>query len=61
MDSGSFDFHNNHKRIMSTKVIVGVVTGALTLVGVIGLVAAMVIYTRRGKKNYEKLPLLADE
>ena len=62
MDAPSIDFGHSHKSIMPTKMAIGVVTGMLTLVGVAAaVVAAMVVYRKRGKKNYEKLPLLADE
>lgn len=61
VDSSKFDFSGDHKSAVSVKLIVGVVTGSLALVGVAALVVAITIYTKRGKRNYEKLPLLADE
>lgn len=62
MDAASVDFSHSHKSVMPTKMAIGVVTGLLTLVGVAAVVvAAMLVYRKKGKKNYEKLPLLADE
>lgn len=42
------------------KIVLGVVAGTLSLIGVAALVAGLVVYTLKGK-SYEKVPLLADE
>ena len=47
--------------MISAKMVVGMVMGALALIGVAALVVGMVAtYVFKGK-TYEKVPLLADE
>lgn len=45
----------------SPKLLVGVVTGSLALVGVAALLVVLIVYIRTRKRDYEKIPLLADE
>lgn len=61
MNSSYFDSNEEKKAPVSLKLIVGVVSGTLSLIGVAGLVVGLVVYSKKGKTNYEKIPLLADE
>ena len=45
----------------SPKLLVGMVTGSLGLVGVAALLVVLIVYIRTRKRDYEKIPLLADE
>lgn len=61
INASNFDLSNEQRAPISLKLIVGVVSGTLSLIGVAGLVVGLVVYSKKGKMNYEKLPLLADE
>ena len=53
---------NEKPKSMQIQIIVSSVAGTVSLIGVAALVAGMVVlYTKRSKKAYEKLPLLQDE
>lgn len=59
-DKTSIKFVSHKNAIASTQIAVGVVVGTLALIGVAAMVAGLVVYVMR-TKNYEKVPLLADE
>ena len=56
------NFHDQSKSTGANKVLIGTMVGALGLIAMAALVvAAMVLYHKRGSRNYEKVPLLVDE
>ena len=45
----------------STKLIVGTLMGCCALIGLVGLMAAMVVFVRKRKKGkFERVPLLSE-
>lgn len=61
MDSTNFDFVGKKDGGASVKLIAGAVTGGLATLCLVALLVGLVVLAKRGKKNYEKIPLLHDE
>ena len=61
LESANFAFADSSIDSTSMKVVVGALVGGVAMVGLIAIMTALIIVTRRGKRNYEKIPLLSDK